>query len=120
MNQVDSDVIVQVERETWTRSAPTYAESTAKLTAHAVSLLLDLAELTSDNRALEVACGPGHITAMMADKGATVTGVDLVPAMVEIARRSHPDIEFAQANAEQLPYHDDSLDVVLVNFSLHH
>jgi trans-aconitate methyltransferase len=72
-----------------------------------VSHLLDEAQLTSDSRALEVGCGPGHITAMMADTGATVTGVDLVPAMIETARTLHPDIAFVEAptqeRTEQIP-----------------
>ena len=120
MNHGDPDAVVQAEQATWTRSAPIYAEHTAKLTSHAVRHLLDAAHLTSDSRALEVGCGPGHITAMMAATGATVTDVDLVPAMIETARRLHPGIEFVEANAEQLPFEDDAFDVVLVNFSIHH
>src|SRR3712207_4840550 len=120
MYQVDPDAVVQAERATWTRSAPIYAENTAKLTSHAVSHLLDAAHLTSDSRALEVGCGPGHITAMMANTGATVTGVDLVPAMIETTRTLHPDLEFVEANAEQLPFADDAFDVVLANFVIHH
>jgi SAM-dependent methyltransferase len=120
MNQGEPDAVVQAERETWARSAPIYLENTAKLTSHAVSHLLDAAHLTSDSRALEVGCGPGHVTAMMAESGATVTGVDLVPAMIEMARTLHPDIEFAEANAEQLPFADDAFDVVLINFVIHH
>jgi SAM-dependent methyltransferase len=120
MNHVDPDAVVQVEREAWTRSAPIYAENTAKLTSQAVGHLLAAAHLTRDSRALEVGCGPGHITAMMADTGATVTGVDLVPAMIETARTLHPGIEFVEANAEQLPFADDTFDVVLTNFVIHH
>jgi ubiquinone/menaquinone biosynthesis C-methylase UbiE len=120
MNHVDPDAVVQAERAAWTRAAPIYAENTAQLTSQAVSHLLDAAHLTSDSRALEVGCGPGHITAMMAATGASVTGVDLVPAMIETARTLHPDIAFVEANAEQLPFADDAFDVVLANFVIHH
>jgi len=120
MDRLDPDAVVHAERATWTRSAPLYAESTAKLTSHAVRHLLDAVHLTRDSRALEVGCGPGHITAMMAATGATVIGVDLVPAMIETARMLHPDIEFVEANAEQLPFQDDAFAVVLVNFTIHH
>src|SRR4051812_6116116 len=92
MTHGDPDAVVQAEQATWTRSAPIYVENTAQLTSHAVRQLLDAAHLTSDSRALEVGCGPGHITAMMAESGATVTGVDLVPAMIETARSLHPDL----------------------------
>jgi ubiquinone/menaquinone biosynthesis C-methylase UbiE len=120
MTHGDPDAVVQAERAAWTRAAPIYAENTAKLTSHAVNYLLDAAHLTSDSRALEVGCGPGHVTAMMAATGATVTGVDLVPAMIETARTLHPDLEFVEANAEQLPFADDAFDVVLANFVIHH
>jgi SAM-dependent methyltransferase len=120
MTQVDPDALIQAEHATWTRSAPIYAEHIAQLTSPAVSHLLDAAQLTSDSRALEVGCGPGHITAMMANSGATVTGVDLVPAMIETARSLHPDIAFVEANAEQLPFADDTFDVVLINYVIHH
>jgi SAM-dependent methyltransferase len=120
MNHINPDAVVQVERAAWTRSAPIYAETTAKLTSQAISHLLDVAHLTSASPALEVGCGPGHVTAMMAATGATVTGVDLVPAMIETARTRHPEIAFLEANAEQLPFEDNAFDVVLVNFVIHH
>jgi SAM-dependent methyltransferase len=120
MRQGDPDAVVQAEQATWTRSAPIYVENTAHLASHAVRHLLDAAQLTSDSRALEVGCGPGHITAMMAETGATVTGVDLVPAMIALARTLHPEIAFVEANAEQLPFADDTFDAVLINFAIHH
>jgi SAM-dependent methyltransferase len=120
MKQHDPDAVAQVERETWNRSAACYIDNTAKLTTHAVNLLLEAARLTSESRALEVGCGPGHITRMMADSGAKVTGVDLAPRMVEVASQLYPSIEFKEANAEKLPFDADTFDVVLINFSIHH
>lgn len=40
--------------------------------------------------------------------------------MVEVARRRYPQITFLQANAEQLPFENDSFDVVVSNFVVHH
>jgi len=120
MDDIDAGAVIQAEHATWTRSAPAYMESTAKLTSHAVGHLIDMAGLTRESRAVEIGCGPGHITAKMAETGATVIGVDLVPAMIETARVLYPEIEFIDANAEQLPFADDSLDAVLVNFTIHH
>ncbi len=39
---------------------------------------------------VEVGCGPGHVTAHLADRGADARGVDLSPAMIEVARRRFP------------------------------
>ncbi|MGF1669485.1 MAG: class I SAM-dependent methyltransferase [Balneolaceae bacterium] len=120
MKQHDPDAVVLVERETWNRSADSYIGNAAKLTTHAVNLLLEEARLTNESRALEVGCGPGYIAKMMADSGARVTGVDLAPRMIEVASRLYPDIEFKEANAEQLPFDTDTFDVVLINFAIHH
>lgn len=120
MQQHDPDVVTHVERETWNRSAASYLDSAAKLTTHAVNLLIEAARLTSESRALEVGCGPGHITKMMADTGARVTGIDLAPGMVKVARELYPHIEFQEANAEHLPFDAETFDAVLVNFAIHH
>ena len=120
MKQHNPDRVAQVERETWNRSAASYIDSTAKATTHAVNLLIEAARLTSESRALEVGCGPGHITKLMADTGAKVTGVDLAPGMVKVASELYPNIEFKEANAEHLAFDADTFDVVLVNFTIHH
>jgi uncharacterized protein len=40
---------------------------------------------------VEVGCGPGHVTAYLAEAGADATGLDVTPEMVEEARRRYPD-----------------------------
>ncbi len=40
---------------------------------------------------VEVGCGPGHITAYLADAGADATGIDLSPGMIEQARSRFPE-----------------------------
>jgi hypothetical protein len=40
---------------------------------------------------VEVGCGPGHVTAYLAEAGADATGIDLSPGMIEEARRRFPD-----------------------------
>ena len=40
---------------------------------------------------VEVGCGPGHVTAYLAEAGVDATGIDLTPEMVEEARRRYPD-----------------------------
>lgn len=120
METYDPEAIVNAERETWQRMATRYVDSTAKCTAHVVDVLIERANLGPKSVALEVGCGPGHITQGMANSGAKVIGVDLVPEMIEEATKRYPDIEFHQANVEQLPFEDEIFDVVLVNFSIHH
>ena len=51
---------------------------------------------------VEVGCGPGHVTAYLADAGADATGLDLSPAMVEEARRRFPDGSYEVGDLRRL------------------
>ncbi|NYD40539.1 DUF480 domain-containing protein [Nocardioides panaciterrulae] len=54
--------------------------------------LLDRVTGHADGRpVVEVGCGPGHVTAYLAEAGADATGLDLSPGMVAEARRRFPD-----------------------------
>lgn len=63
-------------------------------------------------RLLDVGCGTGHWTAMFAEMGYQVTGVDLSPEMIEVARERVPGCSFRVADACELPFGDGSFDVV--------
>ena len=67
-----------------------------------VWLLERVASLARNNPIVDVGCGPGHITAFLADTGAQVSGVDLSPAMVEVAKREFSDLDFSVGNLFQL------------------
>lgn len=73
---------------------------------------------------LEVGCGMGTDLLQFARGGANVTGVDLTPRSVETSRH-HLQLygqtgDFALTDAEQLPFADESFDVVYSNGVLHH
>jgi SAM-dependent methyltransferase len=69
-------------------------------------------------RVLDVACGTGIVARTAADQGATVTGVDLNEAMLTVARRARPELDWRQGNAQDLPFADDSFDVVVSQMAL--
>jgi hypothetical protein len=48
---------------------------------------------------------PGYAASKAVDRGAAVVGVDMAPAMIELAQRIVPRAEFRIANAEVLPLH---------------
>jgi SAM-dependent methyltransferase len=65
---------------------------------------------------LDVATGSGNAAMAAAAKGARVTGLDFVPALVEAARaraaEAGVEAEFVEGDAENLPFDDDSFDRV--------
>ncbi len=84
--------------------------------------LMGVAALKPGERVLDVACGTGVVTRLAAERtGATVTGLDLNPGMIEVAKSVTPDnmsIEWHQSSAEEMPLPDDAYDVVLCQLSL--
>jgi ubiquinone/menaquinone biosynthesis C-methylase UbiE len=119
MKQGDANLITEVERQTWDRSAATYMRF-AELAKHALPRLIHECRLTAEDHAIDIGCGPGHVTNMMAQSGAKVVGVDLSPEMVKQARSLYSSLTFQEANAERLPFEDDTFDVALINFAIHH
>ena len=68
-------------------------------------------------RILDVGCGTGTLTAVIADSGADVVGIDAAASMVEQARERYPDLAFAVADARE--YEPDAFDAVFSNAALH-
>ena len=71
-----------------------------------------LMQVSSDGRVLDVGCGSGWATRLLADYAVNgrVTGIDISDEMVNLARessRSHPNTDFEVASAEQLPFPDN-------------
>lgn len=76
-------------------------------------------------RALDVACGPGTFALALGPRVAEVRGLDLTPALVELARRAAADaglanVAFEIGDAETLPYPDAAFDLAVSGYSLHH
>jgi SAM-dependent methyltransferase len=88
----------------------------AALTVAVNETLVATAEVAPGERVLDVATGTGHAALAAARVGARVTGIDYVPALLDIARQraaaERLDVDFVEAPAEQLPFVDGTFDVV--------
>jgi demethylmenaquinone methyltransferase / 2-methoxy-6-polyprenyl-1,4-benzoquinol methylase len=70
-------------------------------------------------RALDVATGTGDLAIELASRGASVTGVDFSPAMLDVARGKAPDIDFEEGDALALRFADGEFDAATVGFGAH-
>lgn len=84
-------------------------------------ILAEAARVSPGNRVLDVACGTGILAREVATRvgaSGSVAGLDLMPGMLEVAKRIAPAIEWKQGTAENLPFPDRSFDSVVSQFGL--
>ncbi|MGI8428692.1 MAG: class I SAM-dependent methyltransferase [Solirubrobacteraceae bacterium] len=72
-----------------------------------------LAQVRAGDRALDLGCGTGEFTALLAGAGATPVGVEVAQAALARARLRHPALAFRLAPIDEpLPFEDGSFDLV--------
>jgi ubiquinone/menaquinone biosynthesis C-methylase UbiE len=108
------------EHAGWQRVADKYDSVWSSLTRQFIPHLISAARVSSGMTVLDVACGPGYVSAALKELGAVTTGIDFSEKMIAIAKGMFPDISFIQGDAQQLPFADVSFDRVLINFGLLH
>jgi len=80
-----------------------------------------LAPLEGDERAVDVGTGAGTLALALAPLVREVVGVDLVPELLEEARRDAPaNVMFVEGDAAKLPFDDFSFDLSCSRRTLHH
>lgn len=81
----------------------------------------DAVELAAGHHALDVGCGPGALTGVLAARlgAASVRAVDPSPTFVTECAARHPGVEVRLAPAEELPFEDAVFDRVLAQLVLH-
>ncbi|SCE64183.1 class I SAM-dependent methyltransferase [Micromonospora mirobrigensis] len=85
-----------------------------------LALFAELARAQGAGPVADVGCGPGRITAYLDGLGLDAFGVDLSPAMIDVARRDHPELRFEVGSMSRLDIADESLTGLLAWFSLIH
>lgn len=103
------------QRAAWPAFAPLQAS-----TIQPAARLVRHAGIRAGQRVLDVACGTGVVAVTAAFTGAIVTGLDLTPELLERARENAAigdlPIDWREGDVEQLPFADESFDVVLSQF----
>jgi SAM-dependent methyltransferase len=104
----------QQARELWARGD--YPAVASRRIAEVGRSTVGTAGISEGDDVLDVACGAGNVTIPAAQTGATVTGLDITPELLEAGRRAASDagveIEWVEGDAQQLPFEDESFDVV--------
>lgn len=75
--------------------------------------------LRKGRRALDLGAGTGRFATWLLATEATVSAVEPVPAMLELLKQRHPDVEAKASSAESIPFGDAAFDAVVCAQSFH-
>lgn len=116
---IDVSGIKEGQRKMWTIGD--YPDL-ARTLAGVAEVMLQRSEVSPGEELLDVATGAGNVAIPAAARGATVTGLDLTPRLLEVAReraaQAGVEVSFIEGDAEELPFEPDSFDRVTSCFGV--
>lgn len=118
-HQIDYDEITEQQQETWSTGDFTQI---ARLNVGMAQSLCEAVDPLPGDRVLDVACGNGSAALVAARRYCDVTGIDYVPELIgraELrARGEGLEVDFRVADAQDIPFPDDSFDAVVSVFGV--
>ncbi len=75
--------------------------------------------ISSETKALDLCCGSGQATGVLVEYFQDVTGLDASPLSLKRAQQNVPQAKYVEAFAEQMPFPDNSFDLVHTSAALH-
>ena len=114
-----------LSKQRYTDRADAYVSSETHAKHADLDRLVEIAAPQPDWHVLDVATGGGHTALKFAPHVAHVTATDLTPRMLEKARtfiseQGAENVDFKEADAENLPFADAQFDLVTCRIAPHH
>src|SRR5229473_2646280 len=101
-------------------AADEYDVFTPQASARLVDAFVALSGLERGARVIDLGCGSGAFTALLARAGYDCVGLDLSAKLLAVGRRKHPGIAFVEGDIERLPFPDARFDGALLSGVVHH
>ncbi|MBD9722329.1 class I SAM-dependent methyltransferase [Streptomyces caniscabiei] len=117
---------LRATREAYDAAATTYAQlfhdslRERPLDRAMLCAFAEVVRAAGGGRVADLGCGPGHVTAHLRELGLETFGIDVSPAMIELARRAHPGLRFDVGSMAASDLPDGELDGVLARWSVIH
>lgn len=125
-SQAESDDFLALTRDGYDRTAAMYAERfhhrlhDKPVDQAVLSAFAGLVAKGHNKLVIDVGCGTGATTALLADSGVDVWGIDLSPNMIAQARRLSPGLKFGVGSMTSLEVPDSSVGGVCAWYSIIH
>ena len=109
----------------FTRQSKTMTQSSAFTDEQVLERIIRAASPSKENWVLDIGSGPGIVATALAEYSKSVTAFDITPSMIEAAKKRSSElgienIEFKVGRAENLPFEEDSFDIVVTRLTTHH
>lgn len=101
-------------------AADDYNVFAPEASARLVEAFVRLTGLKPGARVVDLGCGSGTFTALLARAGYSCVGLDISTKLIAVGRSKYPNIEFVEGDIERLPFSDASFDGVLLSGVVHH
>ena len=125
MADLDQHQQQAIIRDRFTRTAEVFGNAVMQTRAVEAEILAEMVAAKKTDWAVDLACGTGALAVAFAQHVRWIMGLDLTPAMLAVAQRTAREanarnIAFALGNAQDIPFPDESLDLALSSYALHH
>jgi SAM-dependent methyltransferase len=112
-------------REEFTRQVGPFSVSAAVTDAALTQRFVTALGVAAKGSVLDVACGPGILSAVIAKTAREVVAFDLTPQMLKkaaqrCAEAGLDNVKFREGNATELPFADAAFDALVTRLSVHH
>ena len=108
----------EMQGKLWGAAAKDWAELFEPMSMPIWVAMLDSVNVKKGTRFLDLGCGGGGSSVLANERGAQVSGLDAAEALVAIARDRVPNGDFRVGDLEELPYDDNTFDVVFASMSI--
>ncbi len=112
-----------LNKELFSKREDAYVNSSTHSNPAALQKISDWLKPTKEQIILDIATGGGQVAKTLAPSAKQVIATDLTPAMLSNVRNSineNDNILFIIADAEELPFLDNSMDIVTCRIAAHH
>ena len=102
----------EIQNRLWERQTQDWADIQEKTGISGYEYALTQLEVNAYMSLLDIGCGSGIFSDFAQSKGLSITGIDACEKLIKHAKQRNPDINFLEGDMEELPFSNDSFDVV--------
>ncbi|MBC6113152.1 class I SAM-dependent methyltransferase [Pedobacter fastidiosus] len=101
-----------IQGKLWGQRSKDWSEIQEQTGKAGYDFVLDYVSINSATKLLDVGCGSGYFCEMAFEKGADITGLDATTELIIEAKKRVPNAKFLVGEIEELPFEENSFDLV--------